>query len=294
MLAKKFFEEVKIVNEKNHSDIGRAMNFVLRPMLAAFVQKKLAQHFGANNWWRLGVLDELYDDQKRFLPREGSYEELTDSLDVSLCLLLIKIHWREIFSLTLPRNYLSYTEELRSTRNLWAHEQNSFDDETTIRALDTMAQISKSIDEETTEQLRAMWNAKLQPQKIIEPTKNFSPTPKTLKSWRDVMEPHPDVAHGRYKQAEFAADLAQVVRGEGSSEYTDPTEFFSRTYLTGGLKILLVETLKRLTSGDGEPVIQLKTSFGGGKTHSPAGVVSSLRRENSIVSGQRNFERGAS
>ena len=255
------------MNDKNHSEIGNAMNFILRPMLAAFVQKKLAQRFGAENWWRLGVLDGLYDEQKRFLPRTGTYEELTDSLDVSLCLLLIKIHWREIFSLTLPRNYLSYTEELRNTRNLWAHEPESFDDATTIRALDTMALISEAFDEEATEKLRAMWNARLQPQKIIEQPKNFSPTG-ALKSWRDVMEPHPDVARGLYRQAEFAADLGQVVRGEGSSEYTDPTEFFSRTYLTGGLKILLVETLKRLTSGAGEPVIQLKTSFGGGKTHS--------------------------
>ena len=89
-----------------------------------------------------------------------------------------------------------------------------------------------------------------------------------MKSWREVIMPHPDVAQGRYRQAEFAADLAQVVRGAGSSEYVNPVEFFSRTYLTGGLKNLLVKTLKRLTTGDGEPVIQLKTSFGGGKTHS--------------------------
>jgi len=89
-----------------------------------------------------------------------------------------------------------------------------------------------------------------------------------IKSWRDVIEPHPDVASGRYKQAEFAADLGQVVRGEGNIEYGDALEFFSRTYLTDGLKILLVETLKRLSDGSGNPVIQLKTSFGGGKTHS--------------------------
>lgn len=91
---------------------------------------------------------------------------------------------------------------------------------------------------------------------------------RNLRPWREVMEPRSDVAHERYKQAEFAADLAQVVKGEGSSEYVNPTEFFSRTYLTSGLKSLLVEALKRLTSGNGEPVIQLKTAFGGGKTHS--------------------------
>ena len=48
------------MNEKNHSDVGRAMNFILRPMLAAFVQKRLAQHFGTASWWQRGVLDMLY------------------------------------------------------------------------------------------------------------------------------------------------------------------------------------------------------------------------------------------
>ena len=40
-----------------------------------------------------------------------------------------------------------------------------------------------------------------------------------IKSWRDIIKPHNDVAQGRYKNAEFAADLAQVARGEGSPEY---------------------------------------------------------------------------
>ena len=43
-----------------------------------------------------------------------------------------------------------------------------------------------------------------------------------LKSWRYVMEPNIEVSQGRYKQAEFAADLAQVVRNEGRAEYTNP------------------------------------------------------------------------
>ena len=84
-----------------------------------------------------------------------------------------------------------------------------------------------------------------------------------LSSWRNVMEPHPDVAQGRYKKAEFAADLAQVARGEGAYEYRDPIEFFSRTYVTEGIKGLLVQALRRVDGKDGEPVIQLKTAFGG-------------------------------
>ena len=57
-----------------------------------------------------------------------------------------------------------------------------------------------------------------------------------LKPWREVITPHPDVASGRYQQAEFAADLGQVYRGEGSNEYRDPGEFFRRTFLTEGLQ----------------------------------------------------------
>jgi hypothetical protein len=89
-----------------------------------------------------------------------------------------------------------------------------------------------------------------------------------LKPWREVVTPHPDVASGRYQQAEFAADLWQVHLGEGSDEYRDPVEFFRRTYLTESLKRLLVGAVERLSGKGGDPVVQLQTNFGGGKTHS--------------------------
>jgi len=102
-------------------------------------------------------------------------------------------------------------------------------------------------------------------------------SPAGLPCWREVMEPHPDVAQGRYRNAEFAADLAQVARGEGSFEYRDPVEFFARTYVTEGMKGLLVQSVRRVTGKDGEPVIQLKTAFGGGKTHSMLALYHLLR-----------------
>src|SRR5256885_10493049 len=52
------------------------------------------------------------------------------------------------------------------------------------------------------------------------------------------------------------------------SEYKNPVEFFRRTYLTESLKNMLVGAVRRLTSGNGDPVVQLQTNFGGGKTHS--------------------------
>src|SRR6185436_15677522 len=84
----------------------------------------------------------------------------------------------------------------------------------------------------------------------------------------EVVTPHADVASGRYQQAEFAADLGQVHRGEGTDEYRKPTEFFRRTFLTESLKRLLVGAVERLSGKGGDPVVQLQTNFGGGKTHS--------------------------
>ena len=93
-----------------------------------------------------------------------------------------------------------------------------------------------------------------------------------LPSWRDVVEPHDDVAEGKYQLAEFAADLRQVYQGVASPEYGDPVQFFDRTFITRGLKYLLTQTLQRVNGVGGEPVIDLMTTFGGGKTHSEIAV----------------------
>lgn len=89
-----------------------------------------------------------------------------------------------------------------------------------------------------------------------------------LSPWREIVTPHPDVATGRYHQAEFAANLGEVIAGNADAEYQDPIEFFARTYLTAGMQRLLATAVKRITGKNGEPIVQLKTAFGGGKTHS--------------------------
>jgi predicted AAA+ superfamily ATPase len=93
-----------------------------------------------------------------------------------------------------------------------------------------------------------------------------------LPAWRDVVEPHDDVAHGTFQLAQFAADLRQVAQGIARPEYGDPVQFFDRTYITRGLKYLLAQTMQRVNGIGGEPVIDLMTTFGGGKTHSEIAV----------------------
>ncbi len=62
--------------------------------------------------------------------------------------------------------------------------------------------------------------------------------------------------------------LGEVLAGRGAIDYRDAKTFFSKTYLTQGLTQLLIDVMRRLGgSGKGEPVIQLQTAFGGGKTH---------------------------
>lgn len=94
----------------------------------------------------------------------------------------------------------------------------------------------------------------------------------TLKPWREIAEPHSDVREGKFQQAEFAADLSRVHAGTANEEYQNPALFFQRTFITEGMRLLLGSVIKRLAGKGGDPVIQLQTAFGGGKTHTMLAV----------------------
>ncbi len=89
----------------------------------------------------------------------------------------------------------------------------------------------------------------------------------SLKPWREVIVPHPDVLNGTFQQSEFAADLTAVRTGKATPEYGDAKAFYERTFITEGMGRLLTQVSQRLNGKGGEPVIQLQTAFGGGKTH---------------------------
>ncbi len=94
----------------------------------------------------------------------------------------------------------------------------------------------------------------------------------TLKPWREIAVPHEDVLKGTFQQAEFAADLSRVHDGTATPEYQNPALFFQRTFITEGMRMLLDSVVKRLSGKGGDPVIQLQTAFGGGKTHTMLAV----------------------
>ena len=166
--------------------------------------------------------------------------------------------------------------ELRDVRNRWAHQE-QFSSDDTYRALDsthrllTAVSAPEAVEVETSkmELLRIRFDEQARAQRRrTSGTAIESEATGTLPPWREVVSPHQDVATGHYQQAEFAADLWQVHLGEGSPEYLDSAEFFRRTYVTESLKRLLTGAMLRLVSNGGDPVVQLQTNFGGGKTHS--------------------------
>lgn len=258
---------------------------ILHPLMTAYIGREMNRVYH-DGWWQQVLM--TLSDQSRDLPDHGDYAELMDSLDIANCLRLIDREWGNVFRTKLSIDYRTWSKELMGVRNNTAHiGQQDFDSSYAERALDTMALLSEAFeDPEGTEELRALYRTArygtaegsasvienavpVQEEKAKNSegvlTKSVG---QNLPSWRTVMQPHPDVAEGRYRAAEFAADLAQVSRGEGAYEYRDPVEFFARTYVTEGMAGLLVESLQRLSGNGGEPVIQLKTAFGGGKTHS--------------------------
>ena len=187
-------------------------------------------------------------------------------------------YWNEAFRSVLGRAERAIVNELIDVRNKLAHnERFTYDD--AERALDSIRRLVEAIGASATgEQLSKMretiLRTKFQELRRTEERRQTRATPILvdtvggLKPWREVVQPHDDVATGDFRKAEFAADLAKVHKGVAPDEYRDPQEFFSRTYLTEGLSTLLVGAAKRLSDEGGDPVVELQTNFGGGKTHS--------------------------
>ena len=197
---------------------------------------------------------------------------------------LVSQHWQEVFyhSTNGNRQLRNRMFLIAEGRNLAAHPDEDdismgyaygrLDDIATvlgdIRAVEAVKQVEK-IAARLYEAPVAPEAADPQQQDDQEPAKKLTPKSNALKPWSDVIRPHPDVISGEVTNDTFAANLQSVADAESAyDEYTSPVGFFNRSFITPGLKSLLINTLKRINGLGGEPVIHMKTGFGGGKTHS--------------------------
>ncbi|MBK6429951.1 Swt1 family HEPN domain-containing protein [Candidatus Amarolinea dominans] len=251
----------------NHERVGKALE-LLRDGLRPFVAREMENKHG--KYW-ITTVTAAWPNELTW--REGEDEP---QMDAAVLLRMMWDQWNVVFRDTLGFSERSLVSELREVRNKWAHQE-PFSTDDAYRALDSAARLltaisapqADEIEKMKLELLRLRFDEQVRSEKrktagvAIE-----SQVTGSLKPWREVVTPHPDVASGRYQQAEFAADLWQVHLGEGTDEYRDPVEFFRRTYLTESLKAMLVGAVRRLAGRGGDPVVQLQTNFGGGKTHS--------------------------
>jgi predicted AAA+ superfamily ATPase len=267
----------------NREYVGTALE-VLAQALDPFIERTLASqlpadHPAAADWTKLLSAKDATHGRAG-----GDYERTDPQLQFRVITEAMG-SLGYVFNGALSRAEQSLASELRATRNDWAHNK-PFTSDQARRALDTTELLLRAAGAvQEADEVKAM---RLEVQR----TEYERDTRKTVRtrnvvagaadnevpSWRDVLPPHRDVAEGRFAASQFAADLYSVAFPERAStqadtEYADPVEYFRRTYLTEGLRELLRRAAARVGGNmNADAVINLQTTFGGGKTHSMLAV----------------------
>src|SRR5260370_23646535 len=254
--------------QSNHERVGRALE-LLNKGLHPFIEREMRAVYG-DRWWQ-----EAAANLRDYQLVSARNSELSG--DTQVLLTVMWDQWQTVFRSVLGHAERWLVSELREVRNKWAHQQ-AFSTDDAYRALDSIqrllnavsaAQEASEVERQKYEVLRVRFEEQARHE-----TRRAAVAPIEgklavgLRPWREVVTPQPDVTSGRYLFAEFAADLGQVHRGPGSDEHRVPPDFFQPTFLTHGLRRLLIEALQRLSGGGGDPVVDLQTNFGGGKTPS--------------------------
>lgn len=233
------------------------------------VDEVMTASFGTADW---NTKWSLEDATKRSRPAQQ-----IDKTDVQVQLRAITEKGYD-FKEVLSRAQQGYGSELKDFRNDVMHGKPVSSDDT-ARALDTMERLlqavgavdsAKDVHGLRQDLQRTVYEDQTRKQVKRVAAVTASDQSQGLRPWREVIRPHDDVARGEFTASEFAADLHFVHTGQAvGTEYSDPIEFFTRTYLTEGLRDLLSRALRRMNgSTDASPVVNLQTNFGGGKTHS--------------------------
>lgn len=139
--------------QENYELVQRGFRILVASM-SSYIGQTLHRVY-KDKWWDRVCL--MLNDQ-RDLPDYGDYGDLVDSLDVANCLRIITRMWRDDFSALLPRNCLTWANELMGVRNSVAHSgQQDLDQPMAERALDTMALLCAEIDPDGAEEIREIY-----------------------------------------------------------------------------------------------------------------------------------------
>jgi Protein of unknown function (DUF499)/Swt1-like HEPN len=243
----------------------------LRRGLAPFVEARMKARHGAQ--WLVYASRAGGGDPRGALDEYGLLKTMIDN-------------WGDAFGESFDRRERHRTRNFVSialdARNATSHLSIPLQDNEALRYLDAIDQVLRAVKAPAAEiaETKRLYDEQRQgglaaPRPMVSEAATAVPAlepaadkpGKALRPWIEVALPHPDVLENRFKEAEFAADLFAVDSDNADGDYATPRGFFGITFLTEGLKRVLVSTLQRLSGQGGDPVIGLQTAFGGGKTH---------------------------
>jgi predicted AAA+ superfamily ATPase len=259
----------------NRDRIGQMLE-ILAPELDSFIQRTVQPELPPGEDWT--YIAETRD-QVRGKGAVRTYSRSDPQLQLRMLSENItgqyKTGWYP-FDRLLSRSHKAMAAELADCRNKWAHND-PFNTDDATRALDTAERLLTALNSAAAANKVQKIRVDLRrvavdrdDQRVVKKAVLDAVAP-GLRPWREVLAPHDDVATGNFRAAEFAADLFKVATrsSDTSRDYSDPVEFFSRTYLTEGLQNLIGGAIDRLRGDpNASPVVNLQTNFGGGKTHS--------------------------
>ena len=193
----------------NQERVGKAMD-LLREGLAPYIEREMHAAVESGQV-RMEVVQRYAEDP--ILSRKSIAQ-----WDVAALLKVMWETWNEVFRRTLGYAERSLVSELRDVRNRWAHQE-PFSSRDAERALDSMVRLLTAVSareaDEVDRMMMELRRLTIDEQVRAEKRKAGGSlidlgVTGVLRPWREVVTPHPDVASGRYQQAEFAADLWQV------------------------------------------------------------------------------------
>jgi hypothetical protein len=251
---------------ESNQRINQAL-LVLTRTLQPYVEREMRRVYKAN--WQQNLSVASGGDRSKPLDAYGLLKTMMDN-------------WQSVFRDALKptvRNFVSLAFAARNDAN---HASGALSNMDAVAYLRGILGVVEAVDAKSAAGIKALMDDQIKAtaadlgvspevaaQTIAKPQQNLDlgDGKYAWKPWRDVAPPHQDVMSARFVEAEFAADLATVARGEASETYQDPREFYRITFMTGGMRQVLQRAVERLAGKGSDPVIGLQTSFGGGKTH---------------------------
>jgi predicted AAA+ superfamily ATPase len=271
--------------EKTEKEFCEETLSVTTDVLRMVIISTLKKDFG-DQWWKQGVEPKISDVESFKIPDGDTDEDKIKNADFPFLLKIVKTYYLsgDPFEGVISKRQFNYLMEIRLDRNEMAHKYMTVEPPTSFaeRMADTAFQfisdfgIFKDQANEVSDiekQLAAKNKAIDVVPSESKPDDSAGLVPEessALPSWRTIAYPRPEITKGDFNSGTFALNLSSLmVNGEtNGSTLEAPLSFFDRTYLTAGLKSLLKQVALRLAGKSGDGVIEVKTSFGGGKTHS--------------------------